>query len=487
MDGTLALGTDRSALLERPAVRLAALTGVGTALVAAVAVAASYGGFTQNVILPSTWGRWPTGTAASSAWLAVELLLVAVLCMLWISIARYCLALPLGMRPTVAVLVAVAAAWSFPLLLTGSMGSLDVYSYAAVGRLADLGLNPYHIGPGILADEYSAAVSPLWRTTPTPYGPLQVELLRLAAAVAGPDVGTTVLLVRALAVLGLVGAVLVTVRAARPEDKVAAVLLTALNPLVLVTIVSGAHLDVIVGGLAVVVVLLTRSGRTSWAMAAAVVACLVKLPGAVLIGYVLLDAVRRPTAQARRRALAVALATAAGATVAAWALLPDAFGWVGALGVPGTTRGAMAPSTWLSWFIALVTGNTSEPGLSTAFTVGRAIMATAGSLGAAALLVRATGRVTDRVAYAGVGWALVVVALSAPSTFPWYLTWGLFAIAVGGGPRSRRTIAVISAVFCVLGVFAGSIASAVALLAVGVLAWVLAQRERRDQPSPTFR
>ncbi|MCG2800292.1 MAG: polyprenol phosphomannose-dependent alpha 1,6 mannosyltransferase MptB [Cellulomonas sp.] len=481
MDGTLALGTDRPALVDRPAVRVAAVTSGGTVLVAAIAVAAAHGGFTQNVILPDSWGPWPTGSAASSGWLAVELLLVGLLCMVWLTVCRYCLAQPIAARPKTAVLSAVAVAWSFPLLLTGPLGSLDVFSYAAVGRLADLGLNPYHVGPGILADEYAAAVSPMWRTTPTPYGPVQVELLRLAAAIAGPDVGTAVLLVRVLAIAGLVGAVLVTVRAALPEDRSTVVLLTALNPVVLVTVVSGSHLDVIVGGLAVLVVLLTRAGRTSWAMAVAILACLFKLPGAVLVGYVLLDALRRTPSAERRRRLGSALATAVAVTLAAWALLPDAFGWVGALGVPGTTRGGMAPSTWLSWLIALVTGNITEPGLTTAFTIGRTLTATAGALGAAALLLRATGRVTDRAAYAGVGWALVVVSLSAPSTFPWYLTWGLFAIAIGGGRRSREAIAVLCAAFCVVGVFSGSLASAVALLVVGLLAGTLAWRGRRER------
>ncbi|MBU4215086.1 MAG: polyprenol phosphomannose-dependent alpha 1,6 mannosyltransferase MptB [Cellulomonas sp.] len=486
MDGTLALGADRPALVERPLVRVATVAGAGAAVVTATAVAASYGGFTQNVLLPSTWGPWPTGSAASAGWLAVELLLVGLLCMLWFTVSRYCFALPFAARPKVAVLGAVAAAWSFPLLLTGPMGSLDVFSYAAVGRLADLGLNPYHIGPGILGDGYAAAVSPMWRTTPTPYGPVQVEVLRLLASVAGPDVGTAVFLVRLLAVAGLVGAVLVTVRAALPEDQAVAVMLTALNPVVLVTVVSGSHLDVIVGGLAVLVVLLVRRGRTSWAMAAAVLACFVKLPGAVLVGYVLLAALRRTAPTERRRMLMGALATGAGATLAAWALLPDAFGWVGALGVPGTTRGGMAPSTWLSWLIALVTGNITEPGLSTAFTIGRTVTAVAGALGAAALLFRATGRATDRDAYASVGWALVVVALSAPSTFPWYLTWGLFAIAVGGGRRSRTAISVLSAGFCVVGVFSGSIASAVALVAVGALAGTLAWRQRHGELSPAI-
>lgn len=480
MDGTIALAAQRAALLERTTLRFGVVAGSGFLVSAATVAVAGAGGFTQQVTLPAPWSFWPTGSASSEGWLALELLLVALLCLLWFTLCRAFLALPTADRPTTPWLAGVAAVWSLPFVVGGPLGSLDVFSYAAVGRLAELGLNPYHVGPGILSDAYAAAVSPMWRTTPTPYGPLQVSLLRLPAALAGTDAGAAMLLVRFLAVAGLAGAVAVTLRAVRDRDRTVVLLLTALNPVVLVTIVSGAHLDVLVGALAVLVVLLVRSQRPAWAMVAAIAACFIKLPGVVLVGYVLLDALRRSPAPARRRALVGALAAAAATTGAIWLLVPDAFGWVGALGVPGTTREGMAPSTWVSYLLAAVTGSFSEPALSWAFTVGRIIAAVAGSAAAGLLLLRATGRGTTKDAYAGVGWALIVVAVSGPTTYPWYLAWGLFAVAIGSDARGRRAIALLSVALCVVGVFSGGLLTVGALCLVIAGVWTLIRRRRPE-------
>src|SRR5206468_2865117 len=92
---------------------------------------------------------------------------------------------PAGHPPPLAGPVAI---WSVPFLVGGPMVSLDVQSYAAIGRLATLGLDPYQDTPGLLSDRFGAGVDPLWRWTPTPYGPLQVQLLHGLAALAGNHV-----------------------------------------------------------------------------------------------------------------------------------------------------------------------------------------------------------------------------------------------------------------------------------------------------------
>jgi hypothetical protein len=76
-----------------------------------------------------------------------------------------------------------------------------------------------------------------------------------------------------------------------------------------------------------------------------------------------------------------------------------------------------------------------------------------------------------------VGWALVILALTAPALYPWYLTWGLFAAAVGSGVRGRVVLMGLS---CALGLaVAGGegtmliVTLAVVLLAVlGWTTWV---------------
>lgn len=484
MDGIRVLpGPVRGRVRHQPVV-VVALAGVGgAALVVALVAASARAGVPQDVTLPDWWGRWPTGASSRPGWAVVATAAVGTLCVLWAWLARAWLHRD-AVVPRLRAVALAAVAWMVPLLPTGPMGSLDVQSYAAVGRLAELGLDPYRFGPGWLSGPYAEAVSPVWLWTPTPYGPVQVALLREVAVAAGTHVGLAVLLIRAIAVVGLAVAAALAVRVAPGRERVAVLLLVALNPLVLVHIVSGAHLDVLLGALAVATVLLTRTGHPVAAMVAAVVALQIKLPGAVLVAFVALDVLRRTAPALRRTRLAEALgagALTAGATVA---LFPNAFGWVGALGVPGTIRSTISPSTWVSYLLAGLTGQTSAGGLATATTVGRLLVMAAGGVLVVLLLRRATEG-PDRAAYRDVGWALVVVALAGPVTYPWYLTWGLFAAAVGSGSRGRLALLGLSTALVLVGSFPGGAVGVVVVLAglatAGVAVW---RTHRALAPAP---
>ncbi|NTV39270.1 MAG: polyprenol phosphomannose-dependent alpha 1,6 mannosyltransferase MptB, partial [Demequinaceae bacterium] len=60
--------------------------------------------------------------------------------------------------------------WSLPLLLAPPLFSNDAYSYAAQGRIVQLGMDPYTVSPRQLGGSYAAQVDPAWLTTPAPYG-----------------------------------------------------------------------------------------------------------------------------------------------------------------------------------------------------------------------------------------------------------------------------------------------------------------------------
>jgi hypothetical protein len=128
-------------------------------------------------------------------------------------------------------------------------------------------------------------------------------------------------------------------------------------------------------------------------------------------------------------------------------LCPDPFGWTAALGVPGMSRNGAAPSTWISYLVAAVTGRASGDGLAFAFTTGRAMTALVGAAVVCVLLWKATAG-PRTAAFRGVGWALVVFALTAPALYPWYLVWGLFAAAVGSGVRGRAVLMGLSCLLC---------------------------------------
>ncbi len=89
-------------------------------------------------------------------------------------------------------LALIAATWSVPLLLAPPLFSHDLYSYLAQGTIAHLGLESLpiaahrvlaHLGhPGVLH-----AVSPFWRRTTAPYGPLFIALVREVVTMTGSN------------------------------------------------------------------------------------------------------------------------------------------------------------------------------------------------------------------------------------------------------------------------------------------------------------
>jgi hypothetical protein len=460
-------------------VRVAAPGGL---VVVAVAVfVTTRAGVAQAVVLPHWWGDWPRRQPGQlDEWVAAGVALLGALCALWtwlgLSLLRPVSDVGAPARPDgergdesrhrrrIRGIAVLAAAWSLPLLVTGPMGSLDVNSYAAVGRLAVLGHDPYHVTPGWLTDGYGAAVDPMWRWTPTPYGPLQVALLRGLVMMAGHHVGTAVLLIRGVAVLGMAAGVVLALRAVPLADRVPVLLVTALNPVILVHVVSGAHLDVLVGALAVLVVGLTRSGRPATAMGFAVVACAVKLPGVVLMAFVLLDVLRAAPGPGRPRMLLRVFGCGLFALGAVMTLCPDPFGWVAALGVPGRAHNGTAPSTWVSYLAAALTEPLSGHAPDPSFAVGRTTTAVIGAAAVCVLLWQATAGTRD-AAFRGVGWALVAVALTGPALYPWYLGWGLFAAAVGSGLVGRLVLMGLSSAAC--------LAAAMGSDSVVVVTWVV--------------
>lgn len=399
-----------------------------------VALATAQSGLTQLVRLPDWWGGWPVRTPGDLVgWRVVLVLATAGWLASWAVLVRRLLRARAAARGRDVTVVGALAAWAAaPFLVGGPTGSLDVGSYAAIGRLSSLGLDPYRVYPGVLHDAFGAAVDPMWRQTPTPYGPLQIGLFRWVVELAGRDQQLAVLGIRAVAVLALAGAVVLVAAAAAPRDRAVAVALTAANPLVVVHVVGGAHVDVLIGLGAVAVVLLVRRGATAAAVTVAVLLTFVKMPAALLVGYVLLHLLRS-AAPGARAALARALAAAAAATAVVLVAVPDPLGWLGAMGVPGVVRNGTAPSTWLSYVLGWVV-----PGLSLdeALTIGRLVAAVVGA-GLAAWLVWRAAAGTDGQAMSTLGLALLALALSGPALYPWYLTWGLFAVAAGGGVRAR--------------------------------------------------
>ncbi len=137
----------------------------------------------------------------------------------------------------------VAAAWVAPFAIGPPMLSNDVWRYAANGLLLRRGLDPYSVGPSALGNVHAvAAVDPTWRSVPSTSGPLATTAQHLAIAISGGNALGAVLVFRALGLVCFVAIGVLAAELAGPR-RVPALTLTVLNPLLLLHVVSGAHLD----------------------------------------------------------------------------------------------------------------------------------------------------------------------------------------------------------------------------------------------------
>jgi hypothetical protein len=313
---------------------------------------------------------------------------------------------PGARRVTIAGALVVAALSMLP-----PIGSADSLSYAAYGRMAATGHDPYSTTPAGLArtgDPVAAAVEVPWQHTPSVYGPIATAEQAAASAIAGRDVALTVWLLGlvnavAFAAVGLIGLRVAGGEASR--RRVAA--LWSANPLLWLAVGSGAHLDVLAALPAVAATAVVGRSRLG-AGALAGAALSVKAPAGLVL--VALAWVHRRS----RRDLAAL------------------FGGAALVAVPGYAVAGTAAFHQLSRASRLVSLATPWRLLVDAAHPPRRLI---GLLAFAVfvLLVAALARRGPRPRGVAAVAALLTVAyvLAAPYALPWYdvLPWALLPLA----------------------------------------------------------
>jgi hypothetical protein len=327
----------------------------------------------------------------------------------------------LGRRAVWAAIVVLVAAFAAgPVLL-----SHDVYSYLDYARLGVLhGIDPYDRPP--LAAPADPAFGLLtWTESTSVYGPL-FTLATYPLAWLG--VGAAVAVLKAVAALSVLGlAALVSRLAAwRGVDPVRAAAFVALNPLVLVHVVGGAHNDGLTMLVAMLGVAAALSARWAGAGAAFVAAAALKAVALFAAPFAAVAAARPGVAGSgspymeRRRAV---MRLAAGALCAALVLggaayLAFGWSWLNALEL-ATDNQEHASHLSIPITLARLTGLGAPP-----------VRAAALALFAAALagLLAWTWRGGDWVRAAG--WAAFALLLATSWLLPWYLIWALPLAAI---------------------------------------------------------
>ena len=151
-------------------------------------------------------------------------------------------------------------------LVTAPIGSADHTNYAAYGRIAAQGGDPYLVAPitwALGADPVTRAVEPPWTMTPSVYGPFGTALQALSSLVGQDNLRQTVWVWQLLIVAAWLLVRILLRHVASDGRTLARVdLLWTANPLVFGVAVLGAHVDLIATALALTAVVL--AARTPW-------------------------------------------------------------------------------------------------------------------------------------------------------------------------------------------------------------------------------
>ncbi|MET8244332.1 polyprenol phosphomannose-dependent alpha 1,6 mannosyltransferase MptB [Streptomyces sp. NPDC005202] len=349
--------------------------------------------------------------------------------------------------PAPRALLLVLAVWAAPLLIAPPLFSRDVYSYLAQGAMVDAHLDVYAHGPARLGGPLADEVAPLWRHTGAPYGPVFLAVASALSGVTRGEVPAGLLGMRLVALLGVALMAAALPRLARHSgaDPSAALWLGALNPLVLLHLVAGAHNDAIMLGL-LGVGLVAALGR--WPVLGAVLvtlAALVKAPAALGLAAVVvlqMRAGRRPVRSVLTTAAAAAVTTAAATAVAG-----TGYGWIRALDTP------VSPQNWaLTSLLGRATGALLERLGSDLAPLAVPAWHVLGLAVTAVAVLVIWVRLRPRPVYA-LGLSLAAVAAFGPAIRPWYALWGLFLIAAAAPTTSvRHRMAAVTGVLalCVL-------------------------------------
>jgi hypothetical protein len=308
--------------------------------------------------------------------------------------------------------------------------SRDVFSYAAQGEMTSHHLNPYILGPYTLgAGPYVNPVDPLWWNAPAPYGPLFLFVDGAMAKLTGHHQLLTVVGLRVLSALAvvLIGIGAPRMAKALGRDRGEAFALSALNPLVLITFVGGAHNDSLMTGLLVVGLAFALERRFVWSIVFIASAAAVKAPALYGLAFVAWNYLG-PHVRWRDRWRPVVLSgVVAGVTLSVWTFLAGfGFGWVSNLLTNGTVRSWAAPATAVGLVISdIAHGLGSGISTTSVLSVTRFLGLVVAMTYFAWLLWRGEKR----------GWvrslavALVLIVVLGPVVQPWYFGWGLVILA----------------------------------------------------------
>lgn len=327
-------------------------------------------------------------------------------------------------------------AWTVPLMFTVPILSRDVYSYLVQGRVLHAGLNPYSDGVSTQPGWFMQGAHSLWAESPSPYGPLFLQLSQLIWFISGGIPEVAVLYFRIISLGGLVLCMWAIPALAKNFGARGdwALWIGAANPLFGLYLIAGVHNDAFMTGLLLAGFYLLMHHKFSHLLAGLALIGLsvavkpltvVALPFAGLMIYYrhpgqCIPYLKRFGAWLLTGTVVLAVMTIFGALSGLW------FGWFTAMFSSGDKAFPFAPygllGLGIGWLIDLIFHTEIRPVADIVYALGKVI---ALGIGAAYAL---SPRVINPVRATGA--TLIAFVLLAPVMQPWYVMWILPLLAV---------------------------------------------------------
>jgi hypothetical protein len=242
-----------------PAVMLSSLGLGGVTFVGLCASDPGWSAATPSVLLPLTSVARNLG-APHLADLLSNLIMLSSIGLCCVGLAMMLWANSRGWSPNPRRVFLAAATAVAVLVNITPVGSADIASYAAYGRIAALGYNPYTFKPSMLPggpnNPYTTLVSFQWRGTPSVYGPVATWTHLLAALIGGPKPWLTIWVLMTMVGAAFLATGYVLLRTA--ANPVRATLLWVANPLLILELVMGGHLDALLALAVISAIVLSR-------------------------------------------------------------------------------------------------------------------------------------------------------------------------------------------------------------------------------------
>jgi hypothetical protein len=170
-----------------------------------------------------------------------------------------------GWRPDPRRLLLASAGVVAVMVFLTPVGSSDTASYAAYGRIAALGGNPYVTSPIAALGAHSPyvhVIGAVWKNQVSVYGPIATLIQSFAALIGGHSVATTIWVLMILNGAVFIGVGFLLLKTS--DDPVRATLFWTANVVLLQQLVSGGQLDTFVAAAALCAIQVARRVYGVW-------------------------------------------------------------------------------------------------------------------------------------------------------------------------------------------------------------------------------